>query len=160
MQPINHTLRFRTAYNQFYLCDKDAPGSTDSPEFWTEQAFDDKLAVEEGILGICTGTYSYVKGELSLRYCPPDETDFACCDHVVEGSLEIKAGILQVLDCPDSTVIAEFAVAPGCYRVRVRTAGLSSIIDEEAEADDTYVIDVWPAVAVPRRVLKKSMYSY
>ena len=36
----------------------------DSDKFLTKQSFDDKLAFEEGLLGIGQGFYSHVKGKL------------------------------------------------------------------------------------------------
>ena len=45
-------LKFTTDYGQFYVNDKNANGNTNSDNFWTEQAFEDKLAVEDGVLGI------------------------------------------------------------------------------------------------------------
>jgi hypothetical protein len=155
-----YKLKFRTAYSQFYLCDKNPLGSTDSDAFWTEQAFNDKLAIEDGIVGVCIGTYSYVKCQLALLHQQPDEIDFGYCDHVVEGSLRIGSGVLQVLDCPYSAVMGEFDILPGCYRVRVKAMGLNSIVDEDEEAEDTYSIELWPAATAPRRVLKKSAFPY
>ena len=160
MHHTSHKLKFRTAYSQFYLCDKNTMGTTDSPGFWTEEAFADKLAVEAGILGVCIGTYSYVKCEVFPLAYQPNETNFEPYDQVVEGSLEIKSGVLQVLDCPDSTVIMELTVAPGFYRVRIKATGLDSVVDEDLEADDTYLIEVWPATIASRQVLKKYPYSY
>jgi hypothetical protein len=160
MQHIIHKYRFRTAYSQFYLADKESPAATDSNSFWTEEAFADKLAVEEGILGICTGTYSYVKCELSFSTHRPSESRFDGCDQVVEASLELNSGVLQLLDCPDSTVIASFLLPIGCYRVRIITTGLESIVDEECEANDRYLVELWPEPLAPREVLKRNALPY
>jgi hypothetical protein len=160
MSDISHKLKFRTAYSQFYLCNKNAAGSTDSPDFWTDQALADKLAIEKGILGVGTGTYSYVKCEISLLTGNPQQMNFEDYDQVVEGSIEVNSGILQVLDCPNSTVISEFSISPGPYRIRVKTVGIASIVDEDIEADDAYLIDVWPASITPRQVLKRYPHAY
>lgn len=160
MQPISHTYSFQTAYNQFYLADKDSPAATDSNSFWTEEAFADKLAVEEGILGVCTGTYSYVKCEISFLAHRPDETSFEGYDQVVEASLEVKSGVLQLLNCPDSMVIAKHSLPIRIYRVRVITSGLESIIDEDIEANDKYLIELWPELPTPREVLKRYALPY
>jgi hypothetical protein len=160
MQYTSHKYSFRTSYSQFYLADKDSPGATDSDNFWTEEAFADKLAVEERILGMCTGTYSYVKCEILFLAHRPDEISFEDYDQVVEASLEIKSGTLQLRDCPDSTVIAMFSLPVGFYRVRVKTINLESIVDEDIEADDRYLLELWPAPPAPREVLKRYALPY
>ena len=76
MQHTSQKHSFRTSYSKFYLADKDSPAATDSNSFWTEEAFADKLAIEEGILGVCTGTYSYVKCEISCLAHRPNEVSF------------------------------------------------------------------------------------
>jgi hypothetical protein len=160
MQDTTRKYRFGTAYSQFYLADKESPAATDSNSFWTEDAFADKLAVEEGILGVCTGTYSYVKCEVSSLAHRPDESSFDGCDQVVEASLELKSGVLQLLNCPDSTVIASISLPIGVYRVRVVTTGLESIIDEEYEANDKYLVELWPEPLAAREVLKRYPLPY
>jgi hypothetical protein len=160
MQETTHKYRFRTAYSQFYLADKESPAATDSNSFWTEEAFADKLAVEEGILGVGTGTYSYVNCKISFLTHRPTENSFDGCDQVVEASLELKSSILQLLDCPDSTVIASFSLPIGVYRVRVITTGLESIVDEECEANDKYLMELWPEPLAPREVLKRNALPY
>ncbi|OXE95593.1 hypothetical protein B0A63_23925, partial [Flavobacterium johnsoniae UW101] len=95
-------LNFTTDYGQFYLNDKDE-GDTGSENFWSDQALNDKLAVEKGILGVSIeNTEGMVKCELEILNSKSLISDFSSFDHVVEASLEIKTGILQVNDCPFS----------------------------------------------------------
>ncbi|MCR5886995.1 hypothetical protein LRS06_04225 [Hymenobacter sp. J193] len=99
-----HTLHFTTSYHQFYLYDKDSPGDTGSFDFWTDASFADKLAVEAGILGVSIGTYWDVNATISVLEQRNESSDLAPYDHVVEASLEIKSGKLQVLACISSTI--------------------------------------------------------
>ena len=61
-----HQLDFWTTHHQFYIADKSSPFRTDSDDFWTTQATDDRLAIEEGLLGIGTECYGPVKGDLQV----------------------------------------------------------------------------------------------
>jgi hypothetical protein len=155
-----HKLQFTTSYHQFYLCDKDYIGDTGSFDFWTDNSFADKLAIETGILGVSIGTYGHVNTTISILDQRNEKPDLALYDHVVEASLEITSGILQVLDCPNSNVELELNVPPGFYRVRVSAAGLDSIVDEDEEAEDTYHIEIWPEEPSASQVLKRASFNW
>ncbi|MBX0292062.1 hypothetical protein K3G63_16555 [Hymenobacter sp. HSC-4F20] len=152
---MKHTVQFTTSYSQFYIYDRDSPGATDLSEFWSGSAFDDKLAIEDGILGVSIGTYSYVNVTITLLEQRNEVVSFDACDHAVEAILEIKSGTLQILDCPSSTLEYKMSVSPGVYRVRVGSLGLDSIVDSDEEADDYYTIELWPEPPSPRQVLKR-----
>src|SRR5438045_5314274 len=94
-------LDFYTSHHQFYIVDKSSPFKTDSSDFWTKQASEDKLAIEEGILGIGTECYGPVKGDLQVLDVEPEAEDFSSYDHVVEGSLKLTTGVLQIFACLD-----------------------------------------------------------
>src|SRR5260370_11228076 len=117
-------LDFTTQHNQFYLSDKSSSGNTASDSFWTEQAFKDRLAVEEGILGVGTECYGHVKGELNILDNENKEADYDQFGHIVEAGIEIRSGVLQILDCPNSIVELEVEIRPGIYRVRIYASGL------------------------------------
>jgi len=146
-------LDFYTAYNQFYICDKDFSGDTGSENFWTDTAFDSRLAVQSGVLGVGTECYGPVKGMLTILESVNTDLNIDKFDHIVEGSLEIKSGRLQVLDCPDSTVILETALEIGIYKVRVYSSNLASVDGDEG--DDRYLIEIWPDSNRERKVLKR-----
>ena len=150
---MQYPLNFYTSYNQFYLYDKGSAGATDSDNFWTQEAFEERLAIEEGTIGVGTECYGPVKGELVIQ--TSSNTDFApdLYDHIVEGSIEIKSGVLQVLECPSSSIELEVAVKPGSYRVRVYSSNLQSVDGDEG--DDFYLIELWPDSYDKRKVLKQ-----
>ena len=90
-------LDFYTTHHQFYIVDKSSPFKTDSSDFWTSEASDDKLAIEEGILGIGTECYGPVKGDLQVLDAAPEQEDFSSYDHVVEGSIKQQLGFCKYL---------------------------------------------------------------
>lgn len=150
---MKYKLNFSTSHHQFYIADKFSEGDTGSDDFWTNEAFDAQLAVGNGVLGIGTGSYGVIHGELTILPKLSENTDFASYDHVVEGSINIKSGVVQILDCPNSTLELEAKVQPGSYRVRVYSSNLASVTDDNG--DDFYKIEIWPAERSDRLVLKR-----
>lgn len=149
----SYTLNFYTTYHQFYLTDKHSPFRTDSDDFWTKDASEDKLAIEEGVIGVGTECYGPVKGELYLLDSKSIIEDFGVYDHVVEGSIDVKSGILQIFPCPFNESVLEIKLDPGTYRVRVYSTGLETV--EFDEGDDFYKIEIWRQEYTARKVLKK-----
>jgi len=152
-----YEFKFYTEYHQFYICDKISSGNTGSEDFWTEEANNDRLAMEDGILGIGTECYGHVNGELDLLDSANNKIDTSKYDHIVEGGLELKSGTVQILDCTSSTIIFETKVNPGIYRVRVYSSNLKSVIDDDG--DDYYKIEIWPDSTMERKVLKRYIHK-
>lgn len=146
-------LDFYTEYRQFYICDKDSPQLTDSDNFWTEEAISDRLAIENGILGVGTECYGPVKAKLDLIDKENNSYDIKNFDHIVEGSIKIESGILQVLPCIDNIVVLQINVQPDTYRVRIYSSKLSTVIGDDG--DDFYFIEIWPDKWSDRKVIKK-----
>src|SRR5215217_5769063 len=146
---MTHPLEFYSSHNQFYLVDKLSDIDTAS-NFWTQSAFDDRLAINAGVLGIGTQCYSSVKAELSILDVENAAVDFEAYDHIVEAGIDISSGILQVLNCPDSFIELELTIKPGRYRVRVYSANLAIVLDEDGE--DYYKIELWPSDIMERKV--------
>ena len=150
---MNIKLDFTTDYHQFYICDKEHSGTTDSDSFWTDEAFSEKLAFEDGILGVqIANDNGHVKCNLIFLNVPNQAANFDNYDYVVEASLEINSGYLQVRDCPFSEIQEEFNVEKGFYRVRVYAMNQKSVIDNYPT--DEYVIEIWKDKNDIRRVLK------
>lgn len=151
---MKHQLDFYSDYGQFYIYDKDAPGDTSSDNFWSDDAFNEMLAVEDGVLGVSIkNDEGIVKCELEFLESKSEIIDFSEYDHVVEASIIIKSGILQILNCPDWYVELEKDVEIGEYRVRVFSNNLKTVYDENPE--DFYKIEIWKAPYSHRVVLKQ-----
>jgi len=150
---MKYPLEFYTSHSQFYIYDKDSPAEIGSDKFWTQEAFDDRLAIEEGILGVGTECYGPIKAELILLDTRNDSINLIDYDHIVEAGVEIKSGVIQILDCPNSNVELELSVDPGLYRARIYSSNLASV--EGDEGDDFYKIEIWPDNEIERKVLKR-----
>lgn len=139
---MKYKLEFRTAYHQFSISDYGFSHDTGDEGFWTLDAMDDRLAIGDGVLGIGTECYGPVEGDLTVLAERTSNADFSGYDHVVEGSLVIKSGTLQVLDCPNSNIELELRVDPGEHRVRIYSMNLDSVDGDLG--DDYYQIEIWP----------------
>jgi hypothetical protein len=150
---MKYHIDFYTSYNQFYITYKDSEGATNSDKFWTTEAFNERLAVVDGIIGVGTECYGPVKGEIHLLNSPNKQAVLDEYDHIVEAGINIKSGFLQILNCPDSNVELDISVEPGMYRVRIYSSNLASV--EGDEGDDFYKIEIWPDNKMDRKVLKQ-----
>lgn len=147
-------LKFVTDYKQFYLNDKNANGNTGSENFWSESAFADKLAIEDGVLGIgIENDEGKVECKFEILNSKRLIDNFSDFDHVVEASLKIHSGILQITDCPHSEVEMETEIENGEYRVRVYSINLKTAYEENPR--DTYKIEMWKEAYSDRIVLKR-----
>ena len=85
-------------HRQFYLLDPDQPGDTASPAFWTQEAFDSRLAVQPGVLGV--GTYTNGEVPVTVEVLDAEPTlSLNGWDHVAEASLELSRGRLTIAGC-------------------------------------------------------------
>lgn len=150
---MKHQISFYTEYHQFYLVDKGIAQNTYSDKFWTDEASSDRLAVEEGVLGVSTECYGPVKAEIRVLKSINQNPEIAKADHVVEAGIQIKSGTIQILDCPTSTIQLELNVEPGDYMVRVYSMNLASVDGDEG--DDYYILEIWPNKNEERKVLKR-----
>jgi hypothetical protein len=150
---MNYPLNFYTSYSQFYICDKNKTGNTGSDSFWTDDAFNDRLAIESGILGVGTECYGPIKGELEILSIPKTRLNLDDYDHIVEAGIEIESGIIQIIDCPSSNLALEINIKPGIYRARIYSSKLASVDGDEG--DDFYKIEIWPDSKMDRNVIKR-----
>lgn len=151
---MKFNLDFTTDYGQFYICDKNFLGQTDSENFWTDKAYDNKIAVENGILGIAIGNEEgIVKCEFEILVSRNLKVDFNNFDHIVEASLKIDSGFFQVLDCPNSEVQFQTEVENGEFRARIYSRNLALAFDENPQ--DSYLIQIWKEEFSEPIVLKR-----
>jgi hypothetical protein len=143
-----------TEYGQFFIADRNANGDTSNENFWSDDAFNDRLAIEDGIIGVSIENDEAVANiEIELLKSKEAENDLSEFDHVVEGSLQIKSGKLQIQDCPTSQVELELEVEPGWYRVRVCSSNLEKAYQEHPE--DYYFIKIWKESFSQKDVIKR-----
>jgi len=146
-------------YYQFYIHDADRPGDTGDSGFWTDEAFDNRLAVVPGTIGIGTASYDFVDVLVEIHDADPDLV-LTEWDHVAEADLDVPSGRIVVAGCLDSLAdpVEAFDVQPGHYRVRCCYANLAAVSDGAGDqpGGDWYLVQSWPATPAPPSVLKRS----
>lgn len=152
--------KFYTEYRQFYIEDKSdqGKGNTGLNEFWSEEAFNSRLAMTDGIIGVGTESYGNIKGEIEILEKPNTNIEYEKYDHIVEGGLNIKSDELQILNCPDSNLELSMKIVSGKYKVRIYSSSLDSVKDNDLASDtddDYYRIELWKSDDMKRKVLKQ-----
>ena len=155
LKPMKYNFNFYTSYHQFYISDYDSAKKTDSKDFWNEQTYKSRLATEKGIVGILTKSYGHIVGELEILEKERVILDTDLYDHIVESGIEVKSGILQILDCPNSNVEGEIKIVPGVYKIRVYSTNLKILEGEdEDEGNDFYKIEIWKEGNPNNKIIK------
>jgi hypothetical protein len=99
---VNKKISIFTQYGQFYLADKEVCGDTSHSDFWNDVAFNERLAITEGGLGVCIENDEAIANiEIEIINKRNENFDLNLYDHIVEGSLYVSSGKLQILDCPN-----------------------------------------------------------
>lgn len=159
MAKMKYNLDFFTQYGQFYVVDRDADDDKDGVDFWNEIAFENRLGIDEGVLGIrIENDECKAKVEVAILESRSSHIDFTEADHVVEGPLKITSGFLQIQDCPSSAVELEVRLDPGNYRCRIYSFDLDKAYQDEPE--DHYKIEIWKDGYDAVKVLKQWHPNY
>jgi hypothetical protein len=146
-----HDLSFFTEYYQFYILDSETKAQTDAADFWNDEADKRKLAIGEGLLGVTVAKYAEIKVDVRVLISEPIEDSYA--DHIVETSLNLLSGLLQVKDCTNYDTILELNLEKGSYRIRISSFKLWTVKGDEG--DDYYVVEVWKSAFVVTKILKE-----
>lgn len=147
---------FFTEYYQFYILDAETTAQTDSDDFWNEEAEYYRLAIEEGLLGVTTATYGEISGDFRFLDEEPALDDSA--DHIVEASLNLASGKLEVKNCTSFETKFTFDLDKGEYRVRVSSFNLDTANDELQQ--DKYVVDIWKSAFSAPKLIKEYIEVY
>jgi hypothetical protein len=152
---MNHPFNFSTSYNTFFITSDNGAAITDG---WVEkqESYDkDRLFQSKNLLAVKTGSYGHIKGEICMLMNENKQVDIKNYDHIVEGFLEAKSGVLRILECPGSQSKLEIKVNPSTYKVRVYSSNLDSVDIDEDEGNDSYKIEIWPDSSKGGKVLKR-----
>ncbi len=145
-----HKLSFFTEYYQFYILDSETKAQTNAADFWNTDADKRKLAIGESLLGVTVARYAEIKVEVKILSSEPIEDDSA--DHVVETSLNLPSGLLQIKDCTSYDTVLALNLEKGTYRVRISSFKLWTVKGDEG--DDYYVVEIWKANISETVILK------
>jgi hypothetical protein len=145
-----HEIEVFADYHQFYLWD--AGMNPQAPEEYTDEDVERMVKVAPHVVVVQPVRNSTVPVRVEVHDRDPG-WDPDGWDHVVECSLDVSTGHLQVHECTGSPRL-DLQITPGSYRVRVLFTGLDAISNNGLEGDDRYVVSLWPAEARALRVLK------
>lgn len=131
------TLELFADYFQIYVMDDDSEATeTGIGDMWSEQAFLDRLAVDEHALAIGTAVNVTVDVTIDLLTDQPDD-DSDDFDHVVEASLNLASGRLVVLGCTDYLPdAARFDMPAGWTRIRTSRRNLEAAAFPDPDCED------------------------
>ncbi len=155
---MRHKFEFYTFYNQFYIENKGGNADTSSDSFWTEKSFKDGLAIGEGIIGVGTKSYGYIKGDIEVLAKSRDNVNFDLYDHIVEGGINIDSGTLEIRNCPDASLELSLKIKPGKYRIRIYGSNYDSVLEPDLAKNtdkDYYKIEIWPDNNMECKILKQ-----
>jgi hypothetical protein len=127
--------------HQFYLWD---PSMEPRPPIdYTEADTPGGIKTHPYVVAILTAGEFEVPLVVEIRASAPDK-ELKGWVRAVEGSLDIPSGRLEICECA-GLAVAEFALPPGTYKVRVLSAGVGITTVESAEVRDHYRAILWPA---------------
>lgn len=147
-----HQFRLFADYFQCYLMD-DA-SEDDTSEIWTDEALERRLGIGDSTLAL--GTMRNVDVDVIVEVLSePPSIDASDWDHIVSGYFSAPSGSLAIFGCTDyGPDAARISVAPGDYEALYRCRGLDTIDVEWEDADDLYVISIWPGTKRESRIIK------
>ncbi len=128
-------------HHQFYV--QDGGVSPPAPEVWTDQDTEHRAKVAENIVVVCPVRSMTVPVDVGVFEAEP-AADAASWDHVVECSLSLPTGHLQVHECTGGAVL-DWQIQPGVYAVRLLFAGLNTLSANGLEGNDRYHVQLWPS---------------
>ncbi len=146
-----HDLRIFADYHQFYIWD--AGTNPLAPVDYTDDDLRNMVKVAPHVVVIEPMRNMTVPVRIEVHGADPGWNP-SSWDHVVECSLDLPTGQLQVHECTGSAQL-DLRLTPGTYRVRVLLAGLDSLSSSGLEGNDRYVAVLWPGDKQPLRVLKQ-----
>ncbi|MEL6528791.1 MAG: hypothetical protein AAFQ27_02455 [Pseudomonadota bacterium] len=150
MSGLRKQYRVFADYFQFYLWDHGT--QPDAPTDYDDADSRRRIKVAPYVIVVLTERNMTVPVELTvLDSAPPLELDR--WDHLVEASIEIPSGKLEVFECCGQSIDV-LAIGEGSFRARVGYAGLDTLSPDGLDGDDIYSVSLWPAPVEPEVVLK------
>jgi hypothetical protein len=129
-------------YHQFYLWDRSM--YPQAPEHYSKEDIVNRINCGPHMVAIVTVGNETVSVRVELHDSEPD-VKVEDWSHVVEVSISVPSGQLQVHECTGGAV-ADFAVAPGDYRLRSHL---------RMDAEEFHCIALWPAAMGGLQAIKR-----
>ena len=136
----SHQIAVEVDYHQFYLWDPTIPA--EAPEDYTDEDVRRMVKVADHVVVVQPVRNGTVPVGLTLF---PADPGFPIeeFDHVVECSLDLPGGQLQVHECMGGAVL-DLEVQAGTYRVRVLFHSLATLDEDHLDGKDSYTVQLWP----------------
>jgi hypothetical protein len=138
-------------YHQFYIWDAKTHG--EPPQDYTEEDVSTRVKIGQHLCVVLTASdmHTVPVSVVVMETAPEIDTD--AWNQIVECSIEVPSGSLQLHECTGGPV-ADFEVVPGSYRVRVLFKNLTVENIDADEGDDSYVVQCWPAPVTGIQIIK------
>lgn len=138
-------------YHQFYLMD--AEKNPCMPDEYTNKDIQRRIKAGKNIVVIHLEINTTVPVDLEILDSAPSES-FENWSHIVEASLDLPSGKLQIEECCGET--KDILVLPsGSYRIRAFYGDFDKLNFNGLEGNDHYKIVMWEAPLEDVRVLKQ-----
>jgi hypothetical protein len=137
------------SHHQFYVVASGAEHATDL--VWDGAGLERHLGVAPGLVAVGTIGHTYLPVTLELWDEEPP-LDLDGWDHVVEASLDVPQGSIELHGVEGPAELDPITVEPGSYRLRTSTAGLDGA--DEMDGGDRYRVQLWPASPAEPEVRK------
>ena len=144
------SLQLFADYHQFYV--QDGGINPPAPEDWSEEDVERRCKVANNVVVVCPLRPMTVPVEVVLHKEEPSSSPSEA-DHIVECSLAVPTGRLQVHECTGGPVL-NWQVAPGVLRVRLSYFNLGTIDDTGLQGDDRYMVELWPGPPASLELVK------
>jgi hypothetical protein len=144
---MNGRFEVNAEYYQFYLMDDERQPRIPDPVLREDMSR--RVRVAPHIVVVHTASNTKVPVSVEVLAHAPSE-DLSNWDHVAEFSLDLPSGRVVLAGCTDYLAACpRIVTAPGSYRGRVFSAGLSE------RASERYRVALWPGAAQEPTVLKQ-----
>lgn len=138
-------------YHQFYV--QDGGVNPPAPEDWTDADVARRAKAGANVVVVCPVRNMPVPVRVGLHDAAP-KLEISAVDHVVECSLALPSGHLQIHESTGGAVL-NWQLEPGQYEVAVLYSNLDSLSDDGLDGDDHYQVLLWRGAERPLRVLKE-----
>lgn len=147
----NESIEVFADYHQLYV--QDGTVNVPAPEDWTDADVANRAKAAANVVVVCPVRNMTVPVQVELHDVAP-ELQSSKADHLVECSLALPSGHLQVHECTGGAV-RNWQLEPGEYEVAVLYSRLDSVSADGLDGDDHYQVLLWRGAKRPLRVLRE-----
>ena len=148
---LRANLKIFADYNQFYIWDPVA-SDQNAPEDWTDEDVEVKAKANQYVFVMCPERNTEVPVTIEIHESDPGFS-ISAWDHIVESSIDIPNGVIEVHECTGGSCIEGYVEA-GTYKIRALYRGLDTLSEDQLDGDDYYKVCLWKGERIQTRVIK------